>query len=123
MKKLRNVTGRPYPKDWEREARIKTELIKRGLTMTDVSYALNIKLPYLSAIINGRYISYKNEKKIASFLGLERTYLFPPRSRIDLQRQAIEQGLITQDEAVFVQSRSKEQTEALLKKLGIASGF
>jgi len=78
------VGGRPYPKDAERRVRVKVELAKRDMSVTDLARALGMKRSNVSNIINGRHRSRKNEERIAAFFGLAREELFPPRTFGDL---------------------------------------
>jgi transcriptional regulator with XRE-family HTH domain len=73
--------GRPYPPDRERRIRVKTELVRRDMTISGLARALGIHQGNLSAVINGTRISKKTEEKIAAWLGMTRGELFPPRPR------------------------------------------
>jgi plasmid maintenance system antidote protein VapI len=77
--------GRPYPPDREREAKVKTELIRRGMTASTLAEVLRIHRGNLSSIINGTRISPKTEEKIARYFGLSREELFPPRTNAELE--------------------------------------
>jgi plasmid maintenance system antidote protein VapI len=83
--------GRPYPPDKERRVRIKTELARRDMTVSDLARVLGIKRPAISNVINGTRISKKTEEKIAAYFGTTRQELFRPRGRteIDAARRAL----------------------------------
>jgi transcriptional regulator with XRE-family HTH domain len=73
--------GRPYPPDRERRIRVKLELTRRDMTVSDLARALNINQGNLSSIINGTRQSKKTEEKIAAYFGTTRKDLFRPRTR------------------------------------------
>jgi transcriptional regulator with XRE-family HTH domain len=77
--------GRPYPPDKERRVRVKIELARRDMTISDLARALNINQGNLSSIVNGIRRSKKTEEKIAAYFGLSRRELFPPRTKGDLE--------------------------------------
>jgi transcriptional regulator with XRE-family HTH domain len=77
--------GRPYPPDKERRIRVKTELARRDMTISDLARVLKIKQPIVSNIINGIRRSPKTEEKIAAFFGKSRDELFPPRTRDEIE--------------------------------------
>jgi len=85
-KAFEGVSCRPYPKDAERRTRVRVELAKRDMTITDLARALGMNRGNLSSLINGSHISAKNETKIAEFFGMEREALFPRRTRSELAR-------------------------------------
>ena len=72
--------GRPYPPDRERRVRIKTELAKRDMSISDLAKALRISIPLVSYVINGIRRSKKTEERIAFFFGKPREELFPSLS-------------------------------------------
>ncbi|MDR0501874.1 MAG: helix-turn-helix domain-containing protein [Treponema sp.] len=76
--------GRPYPPDKERRVRIKTELAKRDMNISDLAHAMDIPLSIISEITNGIRRSKKTEERIAAFFGKEPRELFPPRTKKDL---------------------------------------
>jgi len=76
--------GRPYPPDRERRVRIKIELAKQDMTISDLALELGIKRPLVSYVINGIRHSKITEEKIAAFFGLPRDELFPSRSKKEL---------------------------------------
>jgi plasmid maintenance system antidote protein VapI len=86
--------GRPYPPDKERRIRVKIELSRRDMTVSDLARTLNIKQGHLSETINGTRRSPKTEEKIAAYFGKPRQELFPPRNRKDLEamREAAGKG-------------------------------
>jgi plasmid maintenance system antidote protein VapI len=77
--------GRPYPPDKERRIRVKTELARRDMTISDLARALGIKRPAVSTVINGIRRSPKTEEKIAAYFGLDRQELFPSRTIAELE--------------------------------------
>jgi transcriptional regulator with XRE-family HTH domain len=77
--------GRPYPRDRERRIRVKIELARRNMTISDLAKALGIHQGNLSWVINGVRRSPKTEEKIAAYFGLPREELFPPRSAGELR--------------------------------------
>ncbi|MDR3124168.1 MAG: helix-turn-helix domain-containing protein [Treponema sp.] len=77
--------GRPYPPDRERRKRVKVELARRDMTISDLARALGINRGNLSQIIAGRRRTQKTEEKIAAFFGLDRRELFPPRTKTELE--------------------------------------
>ena len=84
--------GRPYPPDRERRVRVKVELAKRDMTVSDLSRAINIVQSVVSEVINGTRLSKKAEEKIAAYFGKRREELFPARTRLELEamRKALE---------------------------------
>ena len=76
--------GRPYPPDKERRVRVKTELAKNDMTISDLAQALGIKVSLASYIINGVRRSKKTEERIAAFFGKSREELFPSRTKKEL---------------------------------------
>lgn len=74
------IGGRPYPKDPERRMRVKVELAKRDMTITELAKAIGLQQGYVSEVINGTRRSLKNEERIAAFFGMSREALFPPRT-------------------------------------------
>jgi transcriptional regulator with XRE-family HTH domain len=76
--------GRPYPPDKERRVRVKIELARRDMTISDLARALGMKQQVASAVINGTRRSKKTEEKIAAYFGMAWRELFPPRSRDEL---------------------------------------
>jgi transcriptional regulator with XRE-family HTH domain len=74
------IGGRPYPKDPERRMRVKVELAKRDMTISDLSKEVGVNRCYLNDLINGTRRSLKNEERIAAFFGMSREALFPPRT-------------------------------------------
>ena len=77
--------GRPYPPDRERRIRVKTELAKRDMTVSDLARILHIHQGNLSSIINGTRLSKKAEEKIAAYFGTTRKELFRPKTRGELE--------------------------------------
>ena len=77
--------GRPYPPDKERRVRVKVELARRDMTISELAIALNITQSIVSEITNGTRRSKKTEEKISRFFGKPWEELFPPRSRRDLE--------------------------------------
>jgi transcriptional regulator with XRE-family HTH domain len=73
--------GRPYPPDRERRIRVKIELARRDMTISDLARVLGIHQGNLSSIVNGTRISRKTEEKIAVFFGMTRRELFPPPAK------------------------------------------
>ena len=76
----RMIGGRPYPKDLDRACRVKVELAKRNMSISDLAYHLSVPQSNLSDVINGRRRSPKTESRIAAYFGLPREDLFPPRT-------------------------------------------
>jgi plasmid maintenance system antidote protein VapI len=76
--------GRPYPPDRERRIRVKIELARRDMTVSDLARALNMKQQTVSAVINGTRISPRTEEKIAAYFGTTRQELFRPRGRAEI---------------------------------------
>jgi plasmid maintenance system antidote protein VapI len=77
--------GRPYPPDKERRVRVKIELARRDMTVSDLAKALRIHQGTLSDVINGTRLSKKTEEKVAAYFGLPRQELFPPRTMAELE--------------------------------------
>ena len=77
--------GRPYPPDRDRRVRIKTELAKMDMSISDLARALGIKRPHVSYVINGIRRSKKTEEKIAFFFGKPREELFPSRTKVEIE--------------------------------------
>jgi transcriptional regulator with XRE-family HTH domain len=78
-------SGRPYPPDTERRVRVRIELARRDMTVSDLARALGMAQSLTSEIINGTRRSPKTEEKIAAFFGLPRRELFPARSKNELE--------------------------------------
>ena len=64
--------------------RVKTELAKRDMSISELSRKLQMHQGMLSDIINGIRRSKKTEAKIAAFFGKEPMELFPSRTREEL---------------------------------------
>ena len=79
------IRGRPYPKDVRRMIAVKTELIKRDLSIYNLSVNTGINYKCLSEIISGRRNSLATEKKIAKYFGKRHEELFPVRSSEDIE--------------------------------------
>ena len=77
--------GRPYPPDKERRVRVKIELARRDMTISDLARALGMHQGNLSSVINGTRRSLKTEENIAALFGLPWRELFPPRTRTELE--------------------------------------
>jgi plasmid maintenance system antidote protein VapI len=77
--------GRPYPPDKERRIRVRLELARRDMTISDLAAALGIKRPHISCVINGTRLSKKTEEKIAAYFGMARRELFPSRTKAELE--------------------------------------
>jgi transcriptional regulator with XRE-family HTH domain len=77
--------GRPYPPDKERRVRVKIELARRDMTISDLARALGMKQQIASAVINGTRRSLKTEEKIAAYFGMARRELFPDRTRDEIE--------------------------------------
>jgi plasmid maintenance system antidote protein VapI len=56
------------------------------MSIADLARALDIHQGNLSAVINGRRISPKTERRIAAFFGRAWEELFPARSRDELEK-------------------------------------
>jgi transcriptional regulator with XRE-family HTH domain len=82
MKKRR---GSPRSADAERRRRIKIELARRDMTISDLARVLNINRGNLSETACGRRRTKKIEEKIAAFFGMSRQELFPARTRGELE--------------------------------------
>jgi transcriptional regulator with XRE-family HTH domain len=78
-------SGRPYPPDTERRVRVRIELARRDMTVSDLARALGMAQSLTSEIINGTRRSPKTEEKIAAFFGLPREELFPSRKKAELE--------------------------------------
>ena len=78
MKSIRGC--RPYPIDRERQIRCQTVLSQLNMTITELAFLLGLSKPYISNLVSGRELSVKNEKRIASFLGVPSDFLFPQRT-------------------------------------------
>jgi plasmid maintenance system antidote protein VapI len=76
--------GRPYPPDRERRVRVKIELARRDMTISDLANALCVHQGNLSSVINGTRISKKTEGKIAAYFGMTWEELFRTRSKAEL---------------------------------------
>jgi plasmid maintenance system antidote protein VapI len=76
--------GRPYPPDKERRIRVKTELARRDMTISDLARVLNINRGHLNETINGIRRTEGVEKKIAAYFGTTRKELFRPRNRLEI---------------------------------------
>ena len=72
--------GRPYPKDVNRILKVKTELIKRGLSIFELSKKTGVNYKCLSDVISGRRISPTAEERVAQYFGKQREELFPRRT-------------------------------------------
>jgi plasmid maintenance system antidote protein VapI len=68
--------GRPYPPDRERRMRVKIELARRDMTISDLARALGIHQGNLSSIVSGTRHSPKTETRIAAYFGMARENLF-----------------------------------------------
>lgn len=77
--------GRPYPPDKERRVRVKIELARRDMTISDLARALGVNRGHLSETISGTRRSLKAEEKIAAYFGLPRRELFPPRTIAEME--------------------------------------
>jgi transcriptional regulator with XRE-family HTH domain len=86
------LTGRPYPIDYERKTRVRVELARRNMSITDLANALKLDRGNVSKVISGRSISQTYETLIATFLQLDVKYLFPPRSPMELLGMAEVEG-------------------------------
>jgi plasmid maintenance system antidote protein VapI len=87
--------GRPYPPDRERRIRVKIELARRDMTISDLARELGMKQQLASSVINGTRLSKKTEEKIAAYFGTTRKDLFRPRTRGELEamrRAAADKG-------------------------------
>jgi transcriptional regulator with XRE-family HTH domain len=80
--------GRPYPPDRERRVRVKIELARRDMTISDLARALNMHQGNLSSVIGGTRRSLKAEEKIAAYFGRPRRELFPPRTIAEMEALA-----------------------------------
>ena len=80
--------GRPYPPDKERRVRVKIELARRDMTISDLARALGVNRGHLSETISGTRRSLKAEEKIAAYFGLSRRELFPPRTIDEMEALA-----------------------------------
>ena len=80
--------GRPYPPDRERRIRVKTELARRDMTVSDLAGALGINRGTLSCVINGTRRSPRTEEKIAAYFGMARRELFPLRTVDEMEALA-----------------------------------
>jgi plasmid maintenance system antidote protein VapI len=76
--------GRPYPPDRERRIRVKIELARRDITISDLARVLNVNRGNLSSIVNGTRLSPRTEEKIAAYFGTTRRELFRPRDRAEI---------------------------------------
>jgi plasmid maintenance system antidote protein VapI len=74
--------GRPYPPDKEQRVRVRIELARRDMTISDLARTLNISRESLSSAINGTRRSPKTEEKIAAYFGMARKDLFKWGDRI-----------------------------------------
>jgi len=78
--------SRPYPLDRERRRRVMVALVQKGLTISALAKRLTVSKQYVSAVINGRRLSYKTEQCIADFLGKPVDYLFPYRTPAEIKK-------------------------------------
>ncbi|MFC2599684.1 MAG: helix-turn-helix domain-containing protein [Treponema lecithinolyticum] len=86
---------RPYPFDGERRRRVLTELARRGMSITELAYAIGASQSNVSEVINGRRLQESLEKRIADYLHVNCDYLFPRRTvreLLELQKQEKEKA-------------------------------
>lgn len=74
----RKSSNRPYPKDWERRARVVSALSERQLSLKGLAEKLEVTPGYLSSIIWGRRRLASAEHAIATALGRSWEELFAP---------------------------------------------
>jgi transcriptional regulator with XRE-family HTH domain len=77
--------GRPYPPDADRRRRVRIELARRDLTISDLAFALGMHQGNLSDVINGIRLSPKTERRIAAFLDVPVEVLFPVRTLDEME--------------------------------------
>jgi transcriptional regulator with XRE-family HTH domain len=77
--------GRPYPPDADRRRRVRIELARRDLTISDLALALGMHRGNLTDVINGIRLSPKTERRIAAFLDVPVEALFPVRTMDELE--------------------------------------
>ena len=80
-----NLRGqRPYPIDKYRKSRSMEILSNMGMTITELALHLGVNKGYISKIVSGRDISPTTEQRIATFLGVPKSALFPTRSATEI---------------------------------------
>ena len=78
--------GRPFPLDEERKTRCTGTLKALGLSQVELAFAIGVDRSLISNVISGRQPSPSLEKRIAMFLGVPETRLFPVRTAGDIAR-------------------------------------
>jgi transcriptional regulator with XRE-family HTH domain len=83
--------GRPYPPDRERRVRVKIELARRDMSISDLARALNVNRGHLSETIGGARRTKSIEERIAAYFGVPEGELFPRRTKgeIEAMRRAL----------------------------------
>jgi len=79
-REISELGSRPYPLDHERRRLVMVALAERGMTISGLARCLGISKQCVSAVVIGRRLSPKTERRIAEFLGKPADSLFPPRT-------------------------------------------
>jgi transcriptional regulator with XRE-family HTH domain len=134
-----------YPPDKEQKMRVKVELARRDMTVSDLARYLGMKQSLASMVVNGIRRSPATEEKIAAYLGLARKDLFkwgdrerkiyPPdkgrhiRARIELVRRGMTVGSLAEalglkrgivSSTIHSTRRVRETEEQIAAYLGVA---
>ena len=98
-RKISELGSRPYPLDHERRRRVMIALAERDMTISGLARSLGTSKQYISAIVSGRRLSPKTEKRIADFLGKAADYLFPYRTPEEIGEMRREESAAKGDAA------------------------
>jgi len=111
----RKLDNRPYPKDWERRARVVTALSERQLSLKGLAEKLEVTPGYLSSIIWGRRRLASAEHAIATALGYSWESLFAKKTG---QRNPVRLEKILEIYQVSNRITTSEEYLAFFRKLG-----
>lgn len=104
--------GRPFPLDEERKSRCTGTLKALGLSQVELASAIGVDRSLISNVISGRQPSPSLEKRIAMFLGVPETQLFPVRAAGEIARMRETERTDAAKKAALRQARLAARAKA-----------
>lgn len=110
---VQQISGsRPFPIDEDRKNRCISFLRSIGMSQSELAINVGVSAALISAVISGRQPSPSLEKRIAMFLGVPETQLFPVRAAGEIARMRETERTDAAKKAALRQARLAARAKA-----------